>query len=105
MSIDQFAALAGGLACLAVSIKAIANREIAMHLDDEDEPGLWLYGWRAVAVGLRERRCTASRSSGVRHRGRGTADTRARHRSRWVASAPQPQMNTEMGVGASAAPK
>lgn len=51
MSIDQFAALAGGLACLAVSIKAIANREIAMHLDDEDEPGLWLYGWRAVAVG------------------------------------------------------
>lgn len=51
MNVEQLSGLACGLAALAVGLKAILTREVAITPEDEDEPDLWLYGWRAVAVG------------------------------------------------------
>lgn len=51
MNIEQLSGLVCGITALVVGLKAILTQGIAVDLDDADEPNLWLYGWRAVAIG------------------------------------------------------
>jgi hypothetical protein len=42
--------LLAGIAALVFGLHALVTRRAAIG-DDSDEPYMWLYGWRAVAIG------------------------------------------------------
>lgn len=48
---DQIASAIVGAVSLAYAVRTIATKR-ATFSSDEDEPDLWLYGWRAVLIGL-----------------------------------------------------
>jgi hypothetical protein len=51
MSGEQLVSALSGLVCLAVGLHAIVSRRVGISDENSAEPHLWLYGWRAVAVG------------------------------------------------------
>ncbi len=52
MDLTRIAALLCSVVFALIGFKAILTREIALSQDDDStEPELWLYGWRAAAVG------------------------------------------------------
>ena len=52
MDLTRIAALLCSIVLALIGFKAILTQEIALSQDeDRSEPDLWLYGWRATAVG------------------------------------------------------
>ena len=51
MSGEQFMNILGGIAALVVGVHFIVTRR-ATFTDENDEPHMWVYGWRAVAIGV-----------------------------------------------------
>lgn len=52
MSIDRWMSLIGGVVALGFGLRAVVTRRVAIGDDGNDEPHTWLYGGRAVTVGI-----------------------------------------------------
>jgi hypothetical protein len=52
MSIERWISLVGGVSALVLGVNAVMTRRVAIQDESDDEPHLWLYGRRAVAIGI-----------------------------------------------------
>jgi hypothetical protein len=51
MTGEQIAEVLGGFVALGVGVQMIVTQR-ATFSDEDDEPYMWVYGWRAVLVGV-----------------------------------------------------
>lgn len=51
MTGEQVADVFGGLVALGVGVHMIVTQR-ATFTDEDDEPNMWIYGWRAVLMGV-----------------------------------------------------
>lgn len=51
MTGEQIMSALGGVAFLVIGVRAIVTRVVTITGEDGSEPHLWVYGWRAVAIG------------------------------------------------------